>query len=381
MSESHPFELAIPAWSQAAVDTMACLVCVLDRDARVLAFNRGCEDVSGLSAAEVLGRRFWDVLIPPEDVGAQREAFAGLLEGDLPASSETPHASEAVWRTRAGGRRNVSLRSAVIGEGDDAVVVSTGVDVTEAREVERALAELDEQHTLLVEHSAEMISRFSLDGVRDYVSPACRALLGFEPDELMGSSPFWHVHDDDVPAARAAVAEILRTGGPVTLEQRLRRRDGSDVWVETTGHAVRAAGDETPYLQTETRDISHRHRIADALRAAESENGVLFDGSPVAMARMSIDGMLQRVNAALCSFLGYPPDELIGRPWQDFTHPDDVAESVQGLERLLAGEPGVAIEKRYRRKDGSYRVGAAGLERGARYGRCGRVPGARARHR
>ena len=354
MPETRPLGLAAPAWSEAAIDTMACLVCVLDADARLLYFNHACVDVSGWSAAEVLGRPFWEVLIPPEDVEQRRARLTRVLHGDVPASLQAPHAFETVWRTRSGGRRNLALRCAVIGEGDAAVVVTTGVDVTDAREVERALAELDEHHHLLVESSTEMIARYSLDGVLEYVSPACKLLLGIEPAELVGGSPYARMHDDDVPAAREAFAEIVRTGGPVRLELRLSARDGRSVWVESTGHAVLGEGGETRFVQTQMRDITERRRVADALRAAQSEIGVLFDGAPLAMALLTIDGVVQKVNPAMCAFLGYRAEELVGEPWQRFTHPDDVAETAQERDRLLAGEQvAIALEKRYRRRDGS----------------------------
>jgi len=51
----------------ALVDTAQTLVCVLDRDGRIVRFNRACERVTGWGSAEVVGRDARETVIPPED--------------------------------------------------------------------------------------------------------------------------------------------------------------------------------------------------------------------------------------------------------------------------------------------------------------------------
>ena len=68
-----------------------------------------------------------------------------------------------------------------------------------------------------------------------YVSASCRALLGYTPEELVGTDPMALVHEDDKSAFLDALRGA-RTGQPIrTPPHRLRHRSGKWVWVEATG--------------------------------------------------------------------------------------------------------------------------------------------------
>jgi diguanylate cyclase (GGDEF)-like protein/PAS domain S-box-containing protein len=68
-----------------------------------------------------------------------------------------------------------------------------------------------------------------------------------------------------------------------------------------------------------------------------------------------VDGYFKRVNPAFARTLGYTQSELLERPYVDFVHPDDRADTRAQTGRLSTGEPTLSFENRYRCKDGSYR--------------------------
>jgi PAS domain S-box-containing protein len=71
------------------------------------------------------------------------------------------------------------------------------------------------------------------------------------------------------------------------------------------------------------------------------------------MAHLSPTGAWLRVNARLCSFLGCDATELLGRRFQELTHPDDLATDLVQRCRLYAGElDSYTLQKRYLHKDG-----------------------------
>jgi PAS domain S-box-containing protein len=82
--------------------------------------------------------------------------------------------------------------------------------------------------------------------------------------------------------------------------------------------------------------------------------GSAFDESPNGMSAIAPDGHWLRINAAYCRMLGFEPQELTGRSFQDVTYPDDVPADREFFANALAGGPAIsAREKRYVRKDGS----------------------------
>jgi PAS domain S-box-containing protein len=80
-----------------------------------------------------------------------------------------------------------------------------------------------------------------------------------------------------------------------------------------------------------------------------------FDRSLEPLCIAGTDGYLKRVNAAWLRMLGYEQEELLGRPYLDFVHPDDRDRTLAEAERLAAGATAVWFENRYRTKEGSYR--------------------------
>lgn len=77
--------------------------------------------------------------------------------------------------------------------------------------------------------------------------------------------------------------------------------------------------------------------------------------APIGIVRTRGDGTVLDANPAFCAMLGYTCDELRGRSFFAFTHPDDRDLDVDKLAQVYAGEvASYALQKRLRRKDGAY---------------------------
>jgi diguanylate cyclase (GGDEF)-like protein/PAS domain S-box-containing protein len=75
--------------------------------------------------------------------------------------------------------------------------------------------------------------------------------------------------------------------------------------------------------------------------------------APYGKAVVTTTGEMLLANPALCSLIGYGADELVGRDYREFVHPDDVAVGEQEMASLLAGTvTQVSSERRYIRRDG-----------------------------
>ena len=78
-----------------------------------------------------------------------------------------------------------------------------------------------------------------------------------------------------------------------------------------------------------------------------------FESAPLAMSFAMPDGRLVRVNDAYCDMLGYRRDELLGRSFQELTHPDDIDADVALLGEILGGRRSqYNLEKRFLHADG-----------------------------
>ncbi|MDA8095010.1 MAG: PAS domain S-box protein [Betaproteobacteria bacterium] len=122
----------------AVLETVGALVVVLDRAGHIVRFNRQCEKLTGFSAAEVLGRPVWELLIPANEVARVKQTFEGLLAGQFPNTLENH------WRTKDGERRALRWSNTAIldAAGKPEFVVATGLEQNGHGERQVALREM-----------------------------------------------------------------------------------------------------------------------------------------------------------------------------------------------------------------------------------------------
>ena len=95
-----------------------------------------------------------------------------------------------------------------------------------------------ELNRLAVENTRELITLVDPDGTIVFASSAVTPLLGYAPEEFVGTPVFDHVDPEDSAAVRQAIEDALQGGRPSFTKLRLRHRDGHVVVVETSGHAI-----------------------------------------------------------------------------------------------------------------------------------------------
>lgn len=131
----------------------------------------------------------------------------------------------------------------------------------------RGLADAAALYRVLVENSADTHIRGDLDGVRRYVSPSIRSLLGYEPDELVGRRASEIVHRADVGDFGSRM-KAMRDGliNSFTTEHRMLHKDGSWVWLEAFVKVIHhpTTGDRDGYVVS-VRDTSRRKALETRL--------------------------------------------------------------------------------------------------------------------
>ena len=88
---------------------------------------------------------------------------------------------------------------------------------------------------------------------------------------------------------------------------------------------------------------------------AQRERDQIFATSVDMMCVAGFDGYLKQLNPAWQRTLGWSAAKMTAKPWLDFVHPDDVANTLVALDALKAGQIVFEFENRYRCQDGSYR--------------------------
>jgi PAS domain S-box-containing protein len=105
-------------------------------------------------------------------------------------------------------------------------------DLTESVLAERALRESEREFRAMIDASPDMVFRTTIRGVFEYMSPAATAILGYEPEELVGTPSRAIIHPDDFGAAAEGYGQAL-AGQANSFRVRVRRKDGGYTWTET----------------------------------------------------------------------------------------------------------------------------------------------------
>jgi PAS domain S-box-containing protein len=96
-------------------------------------------------------------------------------------------------------------------------------------------------------------------------------------------------------------------------------------------------------------------RRTDELKVTEEMLSKAFENSPIGKALVALDGSWLKVNTELCRILGYSEKELLAKTFQAITHPEDLGEDLENVNRVLAGEINTyEMEKRYVHKQGHF---------------------------
>ncbi len=140
----------------------------------------------------------------------------------------------------------------------------------------------------------------------------------------------------------------------VDIEEPMTFTDGRTIWLRTSKVPLRDASGAVFGVLGTYEDITEQRQAAIDLHESEERFRATFEQAAVGIAHVGVDGSWLRVNRRLCEMVGYAREELLGRTFQEITHPADLAADVENVRRMLAGEiQAYSMEKRYIRKDGT----------------------------
>ncbi|RJP20039.1 MAG: PAS domain S-box protein [Deltaproteobacteria bacterium] len=131
-------------FSARILDISGAIVLQLGPGGEILLFNSHCEEITGWSSAEAMGKRMPELLIPEPFRGVHRAAIEGVLAGRLPPPMETGIV------TADGGERMIAWNHAPLTDDAGGIrsVIVTGIDVTERRNLERQIIEMQKMEAV-----------------------------------------------------------------------------------------------------------------------------------------------------------------------------------------------------------------------------------------
>ncbi len=211
--------------------------------------------------------------------------------------------------------------------------VLTFTDITSIQEPILELRQSEERYRLLANNSHDAITVHRFDGLCVYASPAIREILGYEPEELLHQPLEALFHPDDCMLARRVVEGHFHNRTESIFTHRLRKKDGTYVWCETTSKTTwNIEGDQPGGIIAITRDISKRRRAEDELKSMHMLLSSVFESVPFGLCITDEEGIVRQCNRGFSSILGMTSSEVCGKSIRTILPVEILSGEILGTE-------------------------------------------------
>jgi len=310
------------------IDRMPIACMVLSKELRILSWNPAAEQTFGFSAEEVVGRRAFDCIVPPELHPRIDHVAAQLMEG-----SETAHSTNE--NLTKDGRRiicewtNTPLRGP---DGSVHSILSMTQDITERKKAEEVLRQSEERFRRLFEQGPVGVAMMGNDAHMLKVNSVFCQMLGYSEEELTGMTPFDITHPEDREVSKNLMKLLFEGGAPAgRIEKRYIKKNGEIVWASLRASVIRDQEGKTLYTVGLIADITELKRAEAELRLDSEIFATMEEG--VCLVRVD-DGIIVHTNPKFEKMFGYNANELNGKHISqinapDHKSPEDAAEEIR----------------------------------------------------
>jgi PAS domain S-box-containing protein len=278
-------------------------------DGKVFDCNEAALKQLGLTREEFIGKNVYDVVVPEDKQRA--------IEGALKVLKTGKTLNQVGVLRKDGSVFCAEISVTAIYDKNRKPLVFLGVtrDITERNKVEMAYKEAEEKFRGLVESTSDMIWQVDQHAVYTYVSPKIKEILGYEPEEVVGKTPFDFISECDEDKILETFLEIANKMKPFHgLENWNFHKNGSVVLLETSGVPILDEKGQLIGYRGIDRDITERKKAEEALRLSKEKFSKVFKNSPIAITITALaDGAILDINESAVNLLGYSHKEAIGQ--------------------------------------------------------------------
>jgi len=216
----------------------------------------------------------------------------------------------------------------------------------ERGQAEESLRQAEEKYRTILGTIEEGYYEVDLAGNFTFINDSLCRMLGYAKGELLGMNNRQYMDQENAKKVFKAFNQVYRTGEPYKwLDWKIVRKDGTKKFHESSISLRRNSQGESIGFRGIVRDISERKQAAEVLREAEERYRLLFEISTNAVLIRDREGVIRLANPTAIKMLeASRPQEIIGKAYLDFVHPEDRPGSIDRIQRQIEaaqGETGI----------------------------------------
>lgn len=215
--------------------------------------------------------------------------------------------------------------------------------------IEGLLLENEKLIQSIIDNTTNPISVKKINGEYLLINKQYELLFNLKKEQIAGKTDHDLFSKEIADKYRAADLESVKMGKQMHIEETIEQDDGTHTYLSVK-FPLMDSSNRVFAVGTISTDITEREADFESLKAAD----VFFNISPDLMVIASTTAFI-KINPATSKTLGFSEEELLGKPFISFVHPDDVDITVKEIEKLKTGVVTINFEDRFVCKDGSYK--------------------------
>ena len=330
---------------------------MLDNKGNVTFINAYLLELTGYKWEEVVGRNWFEMFIPEEISQQVKETFSKLVsgEGDFLKSYE----NEIL--TSDGQRKLVAWNNTELFDADGHVsgTASMGVDITEQRAAVEALARSESRLDDIARNSGDWIWELDQNGNISYSSPVVEAITGSKPEDVTGAHFSVLLLPEEVESVVGQAKDLFtRRESFVNIASRIIHKNGSVVYLESSGMPIISANGKCMGYRGSSRDITARIISERALK--ESQQSLAHAQSIAHIGNWDWNILTNELQWTdeIYRIFGLEPQQF-GATYEAFVdriHPDDRDNVNEAVMWAVEDKKDYYVEHRVVRPDGETRI-------------------------
>jgi len=302
------------------IETAGAMIVGLDLNGDIELFNKAAEEITGYTSEELVGRNWFEIIVPQERYPAVRGEFERLLAGGVPQEYENPILTKSgeeryvVWR-----RTKLDDHGVVVG------MVSIGIDVTELKRTEKALRHERDFVAKIIDTSPIGIVAYDHQGKITFANAEAERILGLTRDEARHgyNAPDWPVTDYEgrpFPNEELPFRQVQATGRPVyDVRYAIENANGERVYLSINAAPALSESGEWDGMIASIDDVSKLTRADETRELLKAE---LLQSQKMEAVGKLATGVAHNFNNLLTAITGYGELLLARLPADSDLRPD-----------------------------------------------------------
>jgi PAS domain S-box-containing protein len=338
---------AMSLFQESVISNANVWLMVLDKEGKILIWNKAAEDISGYRSDEVVGRTtIWKQIYPDKEY--RKKITANIIT--IIQTNNFFENLETTIRCKDGLERVISwnTRGLIGPSGGASQYISIGRDITSLKLAEESLRERERLYNSTLNDMLTFVAVLNPDGEIIFVNNTPLNVIGRALDEVKGMK----IYNVEWWTYSGATQDLIREDVKRCASKEMIYREvqvwtlSGMIWIDFSIHPVIGEDGNVQYLIPEGRDITERKKVESALMESEERYRSVVEDQTEFICRFTPDGTLTFVNNAYCRYFGLNKNECIGSHHTVIIPPDDARKMKEHIKALTPENPVASIDHR-----------------------------------